>query len=154
MWGLAQIKALGRAEERARLLKFALAAKHADVRLSALRQYAILEPDDCDQRLRAALFDSARGVRVLAAFELMRTRAENALPVWRAAIDHPQRRVSEVAIISLCESGEPGDLERVASAGVARNAILRASILRACGELVPWTWRLNLLLRSRIVPRV
>jgi hypothetical protein len=130
MWALAQIKRLDRAEERARLLKFALAAKQADVRLGALRQYATLEADDCDQRLRAALFDSARGVRALAAFELMRRRGENALLVWRAAINHPQRRVSEVAIMSLCESGEPADLERVASAGVARNALLRASILR------------------------
>ncbi len=117
MWALAQTKGLPWADERARLLKSALAAKHAAVRLSALRQYATLN-------------DSARGVRALAAFELMRTCGENALPVWRAAINHPQRRVSEVAIMSLCESGEPGDLERIASAGVARNAILRASILR------------------------
>src|SRR4051812_2961051 len=57
-------------------------------------------------------------------------RRLNALPVWRAAINHSQRRMSEVAIVSLCESGEPRDLARIASAGVARNVILRVSILR------------------------
>jgi hypothetical protein len=131
LWALAQIEGLNLAEERACLLKFALAAKHVAVRRTGLRQYASLKTDDCHQSLRAALFDSARGVRALAAFELKRTRGESALPIWRAASNHPQRRVSEVAIIALCESGEPGDVESVVSAGVARNAILRASILRA-----------------------
>src|SRR5262249_20273947 len=64
------------------------------------------------------------------AFELMRTRGESALTVWRAAINSPQRHLSEVAIIALCESGEPADVESVASAPVPRNAVLRASILR------------------------
>jgi hypothetical protein len=73
MWALAQTKGLPWADERARLLKSALAARHAAVRLSALRQYVTLKADDLDQRLRIALFDSARGVRALAAFELMRT---------------------------------------------------------------------------------
>jgi HEAT repeat protein len=127
---LAQIEGLKSAEERACLLKFALAAKHPAVRRAGLRRYVSLKTDDCNQSLRTALFDSVRGVREVAAFELKRMTGESALPIWRAAITHPRRRVSEVAIMALCESGEPGDVEDVARAGVARNAILRASILR------------------------
>jgi hypothetical protein len=130
LWALAQIEGLRSAKERACLLKFALAAKHAAVRRTALRRYVSLKTDDCVQSLRAALFDSARGVREVAAFELNGMAGESALPIWRAAILHPQRRVSEVAIMALCESGERGDVENLASAGVARNAVLRASILR------------------------
>lgn len=130
LWALAQIEGLRSAEKRARLLKFALAAKHAAVRRTALRRYVSLKTDDCVQSLRTALFDSARGVREVAAFELKGMTGESALPIWRAAILHPQRRASDVAIIALCESGERGDVENLASAGVARNAVLRASILR------------------------
>jgi hypothetical protein len=130
LWALAQIEGLKSAEERACVLKFALAAKHVAVRRAALRRYVSLKTDDCDQSLRAALFDSARGVREFATFELKRVCGESALPIWRAAITHPKRRVSEVAIMALCESGEPADVENVASAGVARNATLRTSVLR------------------------
>ena len=131
LWALAQVEGLESAEKRACLLKFALAAKHAAVRRTALRRYVSLKTDNCVQSLRAALFDPARGVREVAAFELKGMAAESALPIWRAAITHPKRRVSEVAIMALCESGEPGDVENLASAAVTRNAVLRASILRS-----------------------
>jgi hypothetical protein len=130
LWALAQLGGLAGAEERTRLLRLALDAKHSVVRRAALRQYASMNPDDCEHRLRAALFDSSRGVRAFAAFELKRTRGVSALPIWRSAVKHPDRDVSEVAILALCESGEQSDVEKLASDGVVPNARLRASVLR------------------------
>lgn len=130
LWALAQTERLHAVEIRTRLLKRALIAKHAAVRRIALRQYARANEDDCVQRLRTALFDRARGVRAFAAFELDRVHGESALPIWRAAIDHRENQVSEVASIALCESGEREDVENIASDGIVRNALLRASVLR------------------------
>jgi hypothetical protein len=130
LWALAQSNGLHGVDIRVRLLKRGLIAKHAAVRRTALRQYVGANEDYCVQRLRTALFDRARGVRAFAAFELNRTHGQSALPIWRAAIDHRQHEISEVATVALCESGEKQDVERIASDGVARNALLRASILR------------------------
>jgi hypothetical protein len=62
---------------------------------------------------------------MFAAFELLRTYNQSALPIWRAAL-----RESEVAMISLCESGERQDIEGIAATGAEHAAIVRASVLR------------------------
>ncbi len=144
LWALAQSKGFHGIDIRMRLLKRGLIAKHAAVRRMALRQYARANEGDYVQRLRTALFDRARGVRAFAAFELNQAHGESALPIWRAAINHRERRVSEVATIALCESGERQDVENIASDEAARNALLRASILRGL-------WRVGSpLLESRL----
>jgi len=142
LWALAQTKGLALTEHRHGLLKVALVAKHAAVRRVALRQYASLNTDDCNQTLRTALFDPARGVRNFAAFELEQGHGESALPIWRAALDEPRRYLPEVAAIALCESGEQKDVEHVASDGRARNAVLRAAVLRGLWRV--GSHRLNL----------
>ena len=130
LWALAQSNGLREVEVRASLLNSALRARHAAVRRTALRQYATSNPNVGLVSLRAALFDPSRGVRSFAAFELNRRHGESALPIWRAALDDSRQRVSEVATLALCESGEREDVESIASDGMTRTAFLRAAILR------------------------
>jgi len=125
LWALAQVESLDSLQERARLLAFALGTGHAAIRRNALRQYVGLGAQDSAQRLRAALFDSSRGVRMFAAFELQHTYNQSALPIWRAALSE-----SEVALVSLCESGERPDVEGIAANAAEHSPTVRASILR------------------------
>jgi hypothetical protein len=134
LWAFAELQARPRCDEHAELLKIALATKHAGVRLRALRQCA-RGADDCEQTLRAALFDPARSVRAYAAFELGRAHGVSALPLWREAARHTQSRVSVVALTALCEAGEPADVETVASEAVARDRGLRCCILRGLSRV-------------------
>jgi hypothetical protein len=124
------MKELPRADERAHLLKIGMAADHAAVRRSALRLYAVSDRDDIQEQLRAALFDISRGVRGFAAFELKRSRDEDAVPIWRAAVLNPDRRHADVATMALCELGDQGDLERLAAHPEHQNARIRAAVLR------------------------
>jgi hypothetical protein len=130
LWALDRVHELPDLEQRARLLRFALAAHHAAVRRSALRLYAVEGADDRAEVLRAALFDASRGVRGLAAFELKRSHDEDALATWRAAIESTDRNRSDVAMMALCEFGGQADLERLAADIGHRNARIRAAVLR------------------------
>jgi hypothetical protein len=130
LWALERVRKLPGPEQRAHLLKIAIAADHAAVRRSALRLYADLDLGDREKELRAALFDASRGVRGFAAFELKRSCDEDALPIWRAAIASPDRKRSDVAMMALCESGDQGDVERLAADLGHLRARIRAAVLR------------------------
>ena len=130
LWALDRMSGLPDLEQRRRLLKVALAADHAAVRRSALRLYAVEGANDRVEVLRAALFDVSRGVRGLAAFELKRSHDEDALAAWRAAIDSTDRKRSDIAMMALCELGDQADLEHLAADIGARNARIRAAVLR------------------------
>lgn len=130
LWALAENDGLPQPEERVRILRAALTARHTAVRSTALRRYGVLQQDDYQQKLRDALFDPTRGVRTIAAFELGRVFGESALAIWRVALEGEDHPKSELAARALCDSGEQQDVEEIAADGVARNSDFRAAILR------------------------
>jgi hypothetical protein len=129
LWALRQSEGRLTRGQHVDVLKIALAADHAAVRLTALRMHVAAGVDDCAQTLRAALFDVSRGVRGFAAFELKHAAGEDPLPGWRLAIDGADRRRSEVAMAALCEFGDSSDVERLAADLGRRNATIRAAVL-------------------------
>lgn len=122
-------------------------AEHAEprVRVSALRDLTRLAKTEAREQATIALIgllrsDPSSELRAEAALALADAEASSAATPLLAALDDPELRVRQLALLALGELGTPGDLElarRLVPFLTASEPALRFQALLACTRLLP-----------------
>ncbi len=133
LWALARLRDTLDAQEIQVLLREGLRSRLALVRSDSLRRYCRTGFIDVRETLEAALFDRARSVRGVAAYQLTAMYSESALDCWRRAFDEGRRE--DAIIAALSDFGETADETRLRSFLMHPRGRVRALALRALARI-------------------
>jgi hypothetical protein len=128
-WAIDNLSAV-RGGEQLELLQSAVRhCRFASARSAALRAYVGARAPDVRATLLAAVLDRSFAPRSAAAYLLQREFGMSALPVWRAAIDAGASDAA-LALLSLADTAEGQDIDRLRSFLGHPKAAIRAAVLR------------------------